>query len=45
MAAMGHDKKGKAGAVRVVALHGPGLPVLTVAAPEVIDAGWAAVGA
>lgn len=45
-AAMGFDKKGKAGRTRLVLLRGPGKPGVLDAAPaEVIDAGWSAVGA
>ncbi|MFM7808657.1 MAG: 3-dehydroquinate synthase, partial [Planctomycetota bacterium] len=44
-AAMGFDKKGKAGRTRLVLLRGLGKPgVLDAATPEVIDAGWSAVG-
>ena len=45
-AAMGFDKKGKAGRTRLVLLRGPGKPGVLDAAPaEVVDAGWSAVGA
>ena len=43
MAAMRHDKKGNEGAVRIVGLHGPGLPELGKADARVLEAGWAAV--
>ena len=44
--AMGFDKKAEGGRQRLVLLRGPGQPgVLTDPAPDVVAAGWSAVGA